>query len=111
MLTGVDFDEIIKRMKGCGAKWCIKETLDYYGIKYKTTAKRFDSSVTFPDLCLLSLTIASNAANNNGGEYDFEKGIGHWSLYFKGKFYDPDWGICDECPPQLKINMVWEIYP
>jgi hypothetical protein len=112
MLTGVNFDEIIEMMKGVGCtKQVIKKALDYYGINYATKSAKFDPDVSLPDISIIRMFIANNALEHNAEEYDFKKAKGHWGLYFKGKYYDPDWGICDECPPQLRIFQVWEIYP
>ncbi|MBQ2746741.1 MAG: hypothetical protein IJF35_03420 [Clostridia bacterium] len=32
----------------------------------------------------------------------------HWSLYFKGKFYDPEYGVLDDFPPSDR-RYYWEI--
>lgn len=32
----------------------------------------------------------------------------HWSLYFDGKFYDPEYGILDDFPPSYR-RYYWEI--
>lgn len=32
----------------------------------------------------------------------------HWSLYFDGKFYDPEYGILDDFPPSNR-RYYWEI--
>ena len=32
----------------------------------------------------------------------------HWSLYFKGKFYDPEYGVLDDFPPSNR-RYFWEI--
>ena len=32
----------------------------------------------------------------------------HWSLYFDGKFYDPEYGVLDDFPPSYR-RYYWEI--
>ncbi len=32
----------------------------------------------------------------------------HWSLYFDGKFYDPEYGVCDDFPPSNR-RYYWKI--
>ena len=32
----------------------------------------------------------------------------HWSLYFEGKFYDPEYGVLDDFPPTNR-RYYWEI--
>ena len=99
MLTGVDFDEIIELMKGERAtKAVLKKALDYYGIRYAPKSTKYNPDIPLPDICIIRMMIANT-------------GIGHWGIFFKGKYYDPDWGIQDKCPPGLKIFQVWEIYP
>ncbi len=108
MLTGVPFKEIIELMKDMGrvSKQVLKKALDYYGIQYAPKSFRYDPNVPLPELCINRMIIA-----DNDGIFKFKSDRGHWGLYYKGKYYDPDWGICNNCPPQLKIFQVWEIYP
>jgi hypothetical protein len=106
MLTDAPFDEIIELMQNMGrvTKAVLKKVLDVYGISYAPKSTAFDSNLPLPDICIIRMLIADNTITSDVGKF------GHWSLYFKGKYYDPDWGICDKCPPQLKIFQVWEIY-
>ena len=46
------------------------------------------------DICILSLKLP---------------GYGHWSLYYKGKYFDPEFGILKECPKNSKLCYYWEI--
>ena len=34
----------------------------------------------------------------------------HWSLYFKGVFYDPEYGILEDFPPSIR-RYYWKIIP
>ena len=107
MLTGVDFDEIIKLMKGAStSKQHLKKALDYYGIKYAPKSTGYDKNIPLPDICIIRMIYA-----DENGVFKLKKENGHWGLFFKGKYYDPDYGICEECPSILKIFQVWEIYP
>jgi hypothetical protein len=104
MLAGVSLDEAVKLMKGIPAsKAGLKQVLDYYGIKYAPKSAHYDPNVPLPEICILRFYIL----DENGKTHT---GFGHWGLYYMGKFYDPDWGICDECPKQLRLFQIWEIY-
>ena len=99
MLTGVAFEEVIELMKpdeNRVTKKVLKKWLNYYGIKYAPKSTRYDPNIPLPELCIIRMMLASR--------------YGHWGIYFKGKYYDPDFGLLDECPPQSKIFQVWEIY-
>jgi len=37
-------------------------------------------------------------------------GYGYWGVYYKGTYYDPEFGILKECPQNDKIFQVWEIF-
>lgn len=58
--------------------------LDFYGIKYEKTRKSAFIKSDLPPVCILSLETPK---------------CWHWSLYFNGKFYDPEYGILDNFPP------------
>lgn len=112
MLTGRAFHEIIRHMSGeCEmTKRVLKKYLDYYGIRYaeksisiKKAEKLYPE--TLPEICILRMIIA-----DENGEFKFKKGNGHWGIFYKGKFYDPDYGVHEKCPPQVKVFQVWEIY-
>jgi hypothetical protein len=34
---------------------------------------------------------------------------GHWSLYYKGKYYDPEFGVLEKLPEQAKLRYYWEV--
>jgi RimJ/RimL family protein N-acetyltransferase len=97
MLTGVSVDEVIKVTgtdKGT-TKQDLKKALDYYGIRYAPKSTRYDPNIPLPDLCIIRMQLP---------EYS------HWGIYYKGKYFDPEFGVLDECPQQAKIFQVWEIY-
>ncbi len=103
MLTGVPFEEIIELMKDMGTvtKGVLKKVLDFYGIQYASKSMAFDPNVPLPNICIIRMRVYGES-----GKF----ACGHWGLFFKGKYYDPDWGIRDEYPANIKIFQVWEIY-
>lgn len=95
MLANVSVGEIIEVMqndKGTGTP-LMRETLEYYGIKAKKRIKYTDE-VQLPKCCILSLKLP---------------GYGHWSLYYKGIFYDPEFGESNELPQNSKLVAYMEI--
>lgn len=97
MLAEVSVDEVIKVMqtdKGTSVSE-IGGALAYYGIKHAKTRKRVKDDTILPDICILSLRLP---------------GYGHWSLYYKGVFYDPEFGVLNNLPPNSKLNHYWEIF-
>ena len=97
MLAGVSVDEVIKVIgtdKGTN-KQDLKKVLDYYGICYAPKSMRYDPKIPLPDLCIIRMALP---------------GYGHWGIYYKGIYYDPEFGVLKECPSQAKIFQVWEIY-
>ena len=72
----------------------IDNALNYYGIRHGKTRKRVKEDTALPEICILSLILP---------------GYGHWSLYYKGTFYDPEFGVSDKLPPKAKLDYYWEI--
>lgn len=97
MLADVSIEEVIKVMdndKGTPLSM-MRDTLKYYGIKTTTkTRMKYTEDDVLPDCCILSVKLP---------------GYGHWSLYYKGKFYDPEFGILTKLPEQAKLCSYWEI--
>ena len=104
MITGVPFEYIIELMKDMGdaTKAVLKKALDYYGISYAPKSTAFDPDIPLPNICVIRMRVY-----DKNGKF----ACGHWGLFFNGKYYDPDWGVLDECPTQVKVFQVWEIYP
>ncbi len=99
MLTGVPFEEVIELMREDEhevTKKVLKKWLDYFGLSYNVKSDKYDPNVELPELCIIRMNL--------------ESGWGHWGIYFRGKYYDPDYGLLDECPTQAEIFQVWEIY-
>ncbi len=98
MLTGVPVDEVIKVIgtdKGTN-KQDLKKALDYYGIRYASKSTKYDLNIPLPDLCIIRMKPPD---------------YGHWGIYYNGVYYDPEFGVLNECPANAKIFQVWEIYP
>lgn len=96
MLANVSVDEVIAVMetdKGTSID-TIDYALDYYGIKHTKTRTRVKEDTVLPDICILSLKLP---------------GYGHWSLYYKGTYYDPEFGILNELPQDTRLNHYWKI--
>jgi len=72
----------------------INKALDYYKIPHSNIRKPFFPNIILPDICIVSMQLP---------------GYGHWSLYYKGKFYDPEFGLLDKCPENAEICYYWEI--
>ena len=97
MLAGVSVDEVIEVMetdKGTDTP-TIRDALKWYGLKTATKARlKYNPGTALPECCILSVLLP---------------GYGHWSLYYKGKFYDPEFGVLDKLPEQAKLRYYWEV--
>jgi len=67
--------------------------LESCGISYNSTRIAVQKKEQLPDVCFLSLQTPH---------------CWHWSLYFKGVFYDPEYGILTDFPPSDR-KYYWEI--
>lgn len=61
--------------------------LEHYGIDYKREKKSVIRLEDLPKICILSLETPH---------------CWHWSLYFDGVFYDPEYGILSDFPPSKR---------
>ena len=96
MLSDKTVDEIIN-IVGTERETTLKQmfyALDYYGIKYKKERFQITAKEQLPEICILSLQTPK---------------CWHWSLYFKGKFLDPEYGVLDDFPPSDR-RYYWEIF-
>jgi hypothetical protein len=99
MITGKDIQEVIRDMKTSGPTSIgqLIEALDFYGIKHADRNKRISKKNPVPfDYSIL--TVHMNA------------GYTHWVLLYQGKYYDPEFGLLDECYPEGRITSFFEIY-
>lgn len=95
MLANVSVDEVIAVMqndKGTSAP-LMREALKYYGIKTAKRLKYTDGAV-LPECCILGMQLP---------------GYGHWSLYYKDRFYDPEFGVLEQLPEQAKLGSYREV--
>lgn len=96
MLSGLGFDEVfamVKTEKETTLK-DMKNALKQLNIGIKNERKEANSISDLPEVSLLSLETPK---------------CWHWSLYFKGKVYDPEFGILDDFP-NCKRKYYWELF-
>ncbi|WP_313560766.1 hypothetical protein [Ruminiclostridium cellobioparum] len=97
MLADVSVDEVIGVIgtdKGTN-KQDLKKALDYYGIRYAPKSVKYDLEKPLPDLCIIRMKLP---------------GYGHWGVFYKGLYYDPEFGVSNQCHKAARIFQVWEIY-
>ena len=95
MLSGVSVDkifEIVKTQKETTLK-DMKSALDTLGIAYKENRVEVAKKEELPSVALLSLETPK---------------CWHWSIYFEGIFYDPEYGVLDDFPPSNR-RYYWQI--
>lgn len=61
--------------------------LEHYGIEYSSERREAASAAELPPVCILSLETPK---------------CWHWSLYFKGTFFDPEYGVLEDFPPSRR---------
>ncbi len=83
-LVGTDRETNLKQMLFC---------LDSLGIKYDKARKEATVKADLPPIAILSLETPR---------------CWHWSLYFKGIFYDPEHGILNDFP-KANRKYYWKI--
>ena len=95
MLSGKTVDEIIKICE-TENETTLKQmfyTLEKCGISYIGKRMAVYTKDDLPQICLLSLETPH---------------CWHWSLYYKGTFLDPEYGILNDFPPSER-RYYWEI--
>lgn len=95
MLSGKSVEEIIT-VVGTERETALKQmfyALEYYGIDYNKERISVKSKEELPKICILSLQTPK---------------CWHWSLYFEGKFLDPEYGVLEDFPPSDR-RYYWEI--
>lgn len=95
MLSGIDVYEIIKLVnteKETTLK-DMKMALAKLGISYKNERVEVKNKSELPRVAVLSLETPK---------------CWHWSLFFDGTFYDPEYGVLDDFPPSNR-RYFWEI--
>ena len=95
MLSAKSVEEIIK-LCGTDRENNLKQmfaALDDLGIEYDRERRQVESKAQLPEVCILSLETPR---------------CWHWSLYFRGTFYDPEHGILPDFPTANR-KYYWEI--
>lgn len=95
MLSGQDVKDIIK-LCGTDRETNLKQmfsSLDALEIKYDRERKQASTKADLPPVCILSLETPR---------------CWHWSLYFKGTFFDPEHGVLTDFPTSNR-KYYWEI--
>ena len=96
MLSGVSVDEIFK-LVGTEKETTLKDmkmALKALKISFKDNRVEVTKKETLPRVAMLSLETPK---------------CWHWSLYFDGVFYDPEYGVLSEFPPSNR-RYFWEIF-
>lgn len=95
MLSDKEVSEIVK-LTGTERETDLKQmfsALSYYNINYKKERRAVSKKAELPKIAMLSLETPK---------------CWHWSLYYDGKFFDPEYGILDDFPPSNR-RYYWEI--
>lgn len=95
MLSGVGVEEIVKTCSNDKETTLkdMKETLEKLDINCLDKRVEVSRKEQLPSVAILSLETPK---------------CWHWSLYFRGVFYDPEYGILDDFPPSNR-RYFWEI--
>lgn len=95
MLSGVEVREIVEICSNSNETTLkdMKETLKKLGIKCDDKRVEVSRKEQLPKIAVLSLETPK---------------CWHWSLYFNGVFYDPEYGVLYDFPPSFR-RYFWEI--
>lgn len=97
MLSGKSVEEIVA-LVGTERETTLKDmksALIALGIEFENERKQAFDQSDLPQIAMLSLETPH---------------CWHWSLYFKGKFLDPEYGVLESFPPSNR-KYYWEIKP
>lgn len=97
MLSGKSVEEIVA-LVGTERETTLKDmksALIALGIEFENERKQAFDQSDLPQIAMLSLETPH---------------CWHWSLYFKGKFLDPEYGVLESFPPSNR-RYYWEIKP
>lgn len=98
MLAGEDVQDVIKVMHTGGSTTIgqLIDALDHYHIQHSGKNKRISKKTpSYSEVCILTVHMPMYS---------------HWVLYFKDKFYDPEFGVLDACHPDGKVTSYLEIH-
>lgn len=95
MLTGQRVSDIVALLSNPReTKLCeMFSVLEHFAICHSQERVAVQTVTHLPRICFLSLETPK---------------CWHWSLYFKGKFYDPEYGVSEDFPPSTR-RYYWEI--
>lgn len=95
MLSGESVDDIIEIVKTDRETTLkdMKNALKKLGISFDNERKEVKEKSELPPIAILSLETPH---------------CWHWSLYFKGFFYDPEYGLLEDFPPSNR-RYFWQI--
>lgn len=95
MLSGKTVDEVV-RLVGTGRETKLCDMLLFLnneGISFENRRVQVNCRSELPEICILSLETPR---------------CWHWSLYYKGVFYDPEHGVLDDFPAARR-KYYWKI--
>jgi RimJ/RimL family protein N-acetyltransferase len=96
MLAGVSVNEVIDFLqndKGTSDAE-LKNALKWYGFKLAANKRTKYEDGKLPECAILGVKLPS---------------YGHWSLYYKGKFYDPEFGVSDTLHENAVLRFYYEV--
>lgn len=95
MLADITVDKAIE-LAGTERETTLKQMLSVVkicGIEIEQNRIAVQKKEQLPPICILSLETPK---------------CWHWSLYFKGKFYDPEYGVLEDFPPSNR-RYYWKV--
>lgn len=98
MLANSTVEEAIKRMKNDSSTECedIINGLRAFGIKCDDEfVKITEENPRYPEVSILLVWFPS---------------YGHWVVHYHGKFYDPEFGLLDQCVSHGRIGSYLSVY-
>jgi len=97
MLANVPINEVFKTMKtkGSTSGKMLIDALYHYKIRHNERFINYQKYPNLPDLCIIDVKMP---------------GYGHWVVYHKGVFYDPEFGKLSACHEDGRIAYYLEIY-
>ncbi len=95
MLSGLDVNEIFEMCETERETTlkCMQKVMESLNIDFSKDRIEVEDKTQLPNIALLSLETPK---------------CWHWSLYFKGLFYDPEYGVLEDFPKSNR-KYYWEI--
>ena len=98
MLAKLSVAEVVKTTRNSGEsfQWYMENSLRYYGFRYRRRMIKITNDVVLPELCILLM---------KAPEWSY------WSLYHKGTYYDPKFGVFTTPPDDaVFLSCYWEVF-